>query len=385
MEFHFGCLILSALFFFIFISAPIPLMIDKLRAVAAHISEFNSKVADEARFIRANYGIKKSEQDSVSFDGALEEGISIPVNGTKINGKVCAVDSGLLSSELHGIDIAVCRPACSCFSYSNSKVVSSDYFPSRVPESVIDVRIGLDHSEAQIFRQLFRLEQEISCAISVAEKLHPNILFLDGSILPLPSDRPGAESELSSLYSELIHSYVRLYSICEKEKILLIGLSKDSRGRRFVDSIKPHLSSRASDAVFLNHLLAARERTFSMSYSQFPKKHLILRDIGISDLKVAGGSNFADKLNLFYIKCVEGDYPLRVEFLSYSGTGASAVAPIVLSLSAINKNYAYPAVLIDADLKAMLDPLELERVQKALMDLSPNSIRQMRRNARPFR
>ena len=256
-------------------------MIDKLRAVAAHISEFNSKTADEARFVRANYGIHGSAQ-SVSLDGALESNLAIPVSGTKIEGKVCAVDSGLLSSELHGIDIVVCRPACSCFSYSDSHVVSASYHPSRVPEPAIDVRIGLDHSEAQIFRQLFRLEQEISCAISVAENktLRPNILFLDGSIVPLPSDKPSSESVLSPQYSKLIENYVRLYSICEKENIILMGLSKDSRGRRFVDSVKPQLSTRASDSVFLNHLLAARERTFSMSYTPFPKKHPILRDIG---------------------------------------------------------------------------------------------------------
>lgn len=352
-------------------------MLDKLRLVAAHISEFNSRVANEARLVRANYGMQGSAS-SVSFDGALEGDISIPVSGTRVNGTVCAVDSGLLSSELHGIDIVVCRPACSCFSYSDSHVVSASYHPSRVPEPIIDIRIGLDHSEAQIFRQLFRLEQEISCAITVAESmtLHPGVIFLDGSLLPLPSDRPDSESELYACYSELIRKYVRLYSICEKENIILIGLSKDSRGRRFVDSLKPQLSTRASDSVFLNHLLSARERTFSMSYSQNPKKHPILRDIG---------SGFADKLNIFYIKCVEGDYPIRVEFLSHSGTDANVIASIVLSLSAINRNYAYPAVLIDADLRAALDPIELERVQKALTTLSPNSIKQMRRNARPFR
>ncbi|MBI5229117.1 hypothetical protein HY991_03330, partial [Candidatus Micrarchaeota archaeon] len=88
------------------------------------------------------------------------------------------------------------------------------------------------------------------------------------------------------------------------------------------------------------------------------------------------------------------DRPLRVDFLD-TGKGSSEetveviqrVSSLIYSLSKLNKNYAHPAVLIEADLCAALNPEEIERTYNTLFSvLGPKSaLFKLRRNIRPFR
>ena len=81
---------------------------------------------------------------------------------------------------------------------------------------------------------------------------------------------------------------------------------------------------------------------------------------------------------------VAGDRPLRVEFLEGEKKYGEIIG-VIASLSKINRNYAYPAVLIDADLRAAMDPLELERAKRSLSLFAGPELLQLRRNSRPFR
>ncbi|VVB98593.1 Uncharacterised protein [uncultured archaeon] len=147
---------------------------------------------------------------------------------------------------------------------------------------------------------------------------------------------------------------------------------KDSRSKRFVDIAKAAIDLHSSDTVFLNHLLKEGERTFAFRYTSDVKRHPITRDFGTE----------AEAVNAMYLKPVEGDRPLRVEFI---GSDFSGIASLVYTLSKINRTYAYPSVLIEADLRAALDPLELERAQKSLAMQTGMGMMPLRRNSRPFR
>ena len=217
-------------------------------------------------------------------------------------------------------------------------------------------------------------------AISAIENFSPSILLLDGSILPLAKDRPSNDSAVFQEYNELIMLYKKLYNLCKEKNILLIGIIKDSRGRRFVDVIN---NINCNDSAFLDHLLNKGERTSVMRYAHAGQP--ILKDL----------EEFANNIYVSYMKVSDNDLPLRIEFLEFSGNSRDVAEghtdlnfdnifdnsiSAAYSLSAISDNYAYPAILTEVDLCAALDGYELERLKHSLVDFKP-----MRRNSRPFR
>ncbi|MEM4261883.1 MAG: hypothetical protein QXI10_02880, partial [Candidatus Diapherotrites archaeon] len=64
---------------------------------------------------------------------------------------------------------------------------------------------------------------------------------------------------------------------------------------------------------------------------------------------------------------------------------ANEVASVVFALSSLHREYAYPSVLIDADLHARLSPQEIELVFNKIFDkLGGSSRLRLRRENRPF-
>lgn len=339
-------------------------MLGQLKAAASHISEMQKLMAESAKVLRSS---------THHFNDALEKELTHSVAAISIDGSICAVDGGLLFEEMFGIDLVMGRAVSVNFDYSGSKLVKNKCFPSAFPEATYDLQIGLDEHEILQYNSLFRLDLEISNAIESVKHFKPKAILIDGSIVPLGCDRPSNDSKVFSKYEGLIKKYLELYELCSKNRTMLIGVIKDSRGRRFMDSVRFIVPNDFSDALFLNHLLKEKERTYAMRYSPIPSKHAVLKDLG----------NYADNICVFYMKCFGSDRPMRVEFLGGANATADTVASLILSLSAINKSYAYPAVLIEADLRAAMNPIDLERVKKSLMTFS--GIQPLKRNSRPFR
>ncbi len=109
-----------------------------------------------------------------------------------------------------------------------------------------------------------------------------------------------------------------------------------------------------------------------MSYLCDTSTHSILRELN------------GHSIGLFYMKMSNHDRPLRIEFLNH-GTDFNQLASLLYSLCAIHESYAYPAILIEADLCALLDEHELERVKHSLYGLGNEVALPLRRNSRPFR
>jgi hypothetical protein len=91
-------------------------------------------------------------------------------------------------------------------------------------------------------------------------------------------------------------------------------------------------------------------------------------------------------VDAFYLKASEGDRPMRVEFVE-GKRRFDEIASLVFSLSRISKNYAYPAILIEADMRAALDQAELDRVYGEIVAKTGlrSSLMKLRRDSRPFR
>lgn len=363
-------------------------MLDGLEEIAGRIRASEGARAELAKRLRFNSG-------KMEYPETLEKELYYPVSQIPVEGTIAAVDSGIAGEELHGFDFLLLRSVGAIFGYRNSKVVSHKYFPSALPTMQYDVRSGLDSHDVMWHKSLYRLKGELSCSAELIAKHSPHFLLVDGSIAPLLSDKPAEDSEIRPLYDEAVAAYRRLYETAWQKNCALVGVIKDSRSKRFIEIVQKHTQAaggagagapqsaqqeqgflHTSDTNFLFFMLEAGERTCAFSYSSAPAKHQVLKDLG----------SWSEKILSFYIKPVKDDRPLRVEFLSGQKT-FSCIASLVHSLSCLHKAYAYPAVLIEADLRAALDEDEFERAYGSLFAKlgRSSSMLRLRRNSRPFR
>ncbi len=317
-------------------------MFEQIDRIVLHLHELETKIKESANKIR---------QERNCF--GLEEGLIHNLFPITFNGGVGAVDSGLLAREVQGYDVVLTKTVGVNFVYNESKLVLANYYPSVSPTNKLHVQSSLNEHEILISRNLIRLNEEVKNAIELIERFKPEVVLIDGSLVPLPNDRPEEKSNLFDLYQELILNYKKLFAT----KSLIIGITKDSRSKRFVNSVGIDF---ANDTKLMNCLLNEDERSFAMSYSEKPTQ--ITKDL-------------ENEIYCFYMRPLENDLPLRVEFLTKD---FDKVASIVYSLSKISRSFAYPAALIEADLRAALNPLEMERFDR--LNLTP-----LRRNNRPFR
>jgi hypothetical protein len=286
------------------------------------------------------------------------------VSSCLISLSVCAVDGGLVAQRLHGADIVISRAVGINFHYSDSALKKFAYHPSKSPEPGLDLKSSLDEHEANVFRSIVRLKSELGCAITSIEKFSPQVMLMYGSLLPLPSDRPEDDSELAQSYKDLLSTYSRLFSISKEKGCMLCGVVKDSRARK----LSEEMGFSCSDTLLCSYLLNEGERTKAMPYYQEKK------GIG-KDIFALG-----EKISVFYLKPSEHDLPLRIEAYDCD---VDKAASIIRSLSSISENFAYPAILIEADMCAAMDPKEIEGIESSLLNLS--GIKALRRNSRPFR
>ncbi len=349
-------------------------MPDRLAEIAEQIASTEKAREELAKRLRFNSG-------KMEYPETLERELVLPVQSISVEGTIAAVDGGIVGEELHGFDLLLMRAVGTIFTYRDSKAVSHSYFPSSLPPLQYDVRSGLDSHEVMLHNSLFRLRGELTLAASLIQKHSPACLMMDGSIAPLLSDKPSEESEVRPLYDEVLAAYQSLYESAWKANTTLLGVIKDSRSRRFIDIVQKHSQNEqgfahTSDTNFLYFMLEAGERTCAFTYSSASSKHPILKDLG----------QWSEKILSFYLKPVKDDRPLRVEFLSGQRT-FSEIASLVHSLSCHHKAYAYPAILIEADLRAALAPDEFERAYGTLFSRlgRSSSLLRLRRNTRPFR
>ncbi|MBN1169860.1 DNA double-strand break repair nuclease NurA [Candidatus Micrarchaeota archaeon] len=304
------------------------------------------KVEHLAKKIRIN-------NDYINEKARSMRSIAVPVSSSAINLSVCAVDGGLLAHRMHGVDIVVSRSVGVNFIYENSKLTKYDHHPSKSPQTEIDIKTALDDHEANVFKSLVRLKSEISCANELLDKYRPDLLLIDGSLLPLPSDIPSKESELHPLYVEVMKLYEKLFAA----ECIVCGIIKDSRARRLSDL-------KCSDSVLCSYLLQKGERT---------------KEVGYLDEKNNESAFPGKNIKVTYIKPAKDDLPLRVEILG----DVEKASTLIYSLSAISERFGYPAILIEADMCAALDATEIESLEISLSSLA--GLKPLRRNFRPFR
>jgi len=327
--------------------------------------------------------IKSPEIPEVKF--------SYPIPNIPFTGKIGGVDSGFIDKPLAAVDIVLIRAVSTVFEYEKGVLQKSHYYPSLYHFPLPHLtNNALEQDEFLCSKSLLRLREEVKAAISILEKHSPEYFFLDGSIVPQYPDKPRKDSKVNELYREIIHIFQKLYETAEQNNCKIVGCVEDSRGSRIrtilqeeilsnENLIDPSVLDHLYDSHLLDYLLKIGERSFAFRYSKEISKHPILMDF-----KEQWGRN----IYACYIKPVAFDKPLRIEFINSKGNItelANELASVVYTLSNSHREYAYPSVLIEADLRARLRPEEVEVVYNKIMDKLPNPTKlKMRRSNRPF-
>ncbi len=292
---------------------------------------------------------------------SIEKGFQLvnDVAPQEVNGAIAAVDSGFSTRQFVSLDVMLLRSAATVFTYEKSKLLSSAYFPNRVPGISVHYGVFPDQTDATCFRNLSRLHAELSCALQVIKMYNPSTLLLDGSLLPLPSDKPPQNSSIYPLFEEVISLYNELASMSRQCNCGLVGVVKDSRSQKLCATLAEKLGEPVAinnDEFLADILLKPSQRTV---------------ELPVSNSEVS----FGRETNCFYMKAGNG-LPYRVEF-----TGdADEIAGKLLSLS--SPQFAYPSILIEVDMRAALTPGEISALFNSL---EHNRALVPRSRDRPFR
>ena len=313
----------------------------------------------------------------------------------KLSCSIVGVDSGFVSKKLSFIDLVLVRVAGVVFHYKSGVLEKAEYFPSAFsfPEP-LPLKMGLENDEQAQSVSFERLKQEVGLSIKMIEKFKPKYLFIDGSIVPQYQDKPRKDSAINEEYAGVVQLFQRLYFVAERNSCTLIACVEDSRGTRFRQIlqeeilpkhhlIQPQELRDSFDASLLDYFLLQGERTFAFPYTQNIESHAILKDYS---------PEWAKNIYVFYLKASDFDRPIRVEFIckpaekdkSALQKCADEISSVVFALSSLHREYSYPSVLIEADMRARLNDQDIAVVYDKLVDKLGPKVR-MRRNARPFK
>jgi hypothetical protein len=336
------------------------------------------------------FPLRSLDLSSLGSEEFLEKSFFSAVKPAVLEGKIAGVDSGFVGKSLHSVEIVLVRAVGVVFGFENGALKESHYFPSffDFPKPHL-ANSCLDSDELNCSRGLLRLQEETRVAAEVIGKFSPDFCFLDGSIVPQYADKPRKDSEAMDFYHKTIKGFERLFETAEEKACCLVACIEDSRGHRLREILqkevlskkpleKPERLSGLLDSVLFDHLLSRGERTTAFKYSPSVRDHPIL---------VEFGKRWSENIFAFYLKPAELDRPLRVEFFGNGKVSemASEIASVVYSLSSLHREYAFPSVLVEADLRARLKPQEIDLVFNKILDKLSKRVRlKLRRESRPF-
>jgi hypothetical protein len=335
----------------------------------------------------------------------LEHRFFSNVDPTNLFGlRVAGVDGGVVARSYQSIDLILTRAVGAIFTYGTNGRLEVTYFPEETP--VPNIISNLQPSpipEFELRTSIERILCELQLAIELLDYAKVDLIVLDGSIVPQLSDKPPTYSILARKYEKIIELYEQLYKSCIDSGTLLAGVIEDSRSIRLMQIIGrliPHLIEKVPaaknlldfdyrktvqhtrDTDFLQRVLDLSERTFIFRYAEPAADTTVFSDFGNKTL--------ADLVNVFYIKTVEYDRPIRVEYLATESNKvmtATKIASVILPLSYHHAQYGIPSVLIEADARAHLLDGDIDVIYDQLVHKTGNPLvlMKLRRERRPFK
>lgn len=303
------------------------------------------------------------------------------------NKKILAIDGGLVKKSLHGLDCFLLRTAAVCFHYKNNKMQAVEYFPSKIPTPSVHAKESLSDIDWACFSSISRQIKETETAIGSMERFQPDLVLMDGPIVPHHSDKPSKQSPIFKDFKKLIGLQKKLHKKVKQSNTLFAGIVEDSRSNRFCEYVKDIVSEShienpllklletTRDTSLLHLLLNKGERSLLFEHSKNPKEHPVLKDF-----------KNPEKFHDFYLKTATYDRPIKVDTLIEKEEDANVLAGMLLSISGQHSCYGLPAPLIEADNRAKLSTQDMENFYLHLLKYTGNlpSVMRLRREERPF-
>ena len=319
-------------------------------------------------------GIEKREnrieQIAKDIENSTQE-IKKQIKPIKLNNiSIAGVDGGLLKKEYTGVSLIITRAVGVIFNYKDEKLKTTDYIPSATIQPSFTITEPLkDTHELDQKASIIRINEEINRAIECCNK-KPDIILLDGTIIPHPGTEPSTSSDLTEDYQNLTKKIEELIEICIKQKILLCGICEDSRSDTFCKTLD--IKDKCTDTEITNYLLKKDERTITYR-TEMPKQF----------------KNMKDLIHNIIIKPSEFDKPVRIQFIAKSNPEDTAenISSIIDQISCHHSEYAAPTVLIEADQRAKLNPEEIMFIENEIrtrLGKRSSTLLDLRRNRRPF-
>ncbi len=343
----------------------------EIRRIATRLAESERKRAEASAFIRSSLPglVRKAEKD-------------VPGPFT-----IAAVDGGLIKKSFHGFDCALVRAAGVSMRYEEGRLSRTEYWPSKAPTPVPKVFEALSDIDWAYLSSLVRMESEIDAVLGCLERFRPDILMMDGSIVPHYSDRPSSgKSEAYTIYARVLEKYRELYSRAAESGAMLAGIVEDSRSTRFCSMLRdetfpdkgreltPEVSAclgSSKDTNLLYSLLETGEMTAPFPYAASVPGHIIMKDLG----------EHAIKVSTFYIRTARLDRPIKVDFL---GGNPDRLAAVLMATASQHPSYGLPVPIIEADNVAKLSEADMERLCSHIASITGNHSLGLRRDQRPF-
>lgn len=355
-------------------------ILSELDSIAEKIDSLEGQRERLGSFLRE---IKDVE---IKDDEIMESRLSLPVERSDLKDrKVAGVDGGLVKQPYHAVDLVLTKAVAAVFEYDGD-LKNVSYIPDALPVPKLSVFTEpFSSRDFSLTANLERMDTEIEIMLETL-KADPDLLILDGSIVPHPSTKPEKDSPVYERFEELMENYEMLF---RRADCLLAGVSEDSRAKKFagivsnkildkvnnrkVDSLSEILNT-TRDTNLLFHILNKGERSFCFTYFDGEVENSMPID--------------SEKIYSFYLKTTEYDRPVRVDFYTESDPvdTADGIASLLLPLSSHNEEYGIPAPLLEADSRASLKEEELDFIHSTLQDKVGNipSLYKLRRNKRPF-
>jgi hypothetical protein len=303
--------------------------------------------------------------------------------------KTAGVDSGFVSKQLNFANITIIKECGVFFDYQEGQLKDYKYFPKiyNLPKPYLSSS-SLELEEIMWNTSISRLEKELDVATLILGQTSPQLLLLDGSIIPQYINKPTKDCPQKKKYKNLISKFQSLYKQAKDKKIFLAGCIEDCRANRFFSILKDeifadqNLDFELFDSFVVFSLLEKNQRTGIFKYSKDPKSHPILSDFP---------EEIRDNLYCCYLKLSDNDYPLRLEFVYYKDFNLSlkeytdTLVKMIANLSSFNPKYTYPSVLIEADIRSRLTIQEIDLITNKILEKTRSyGFRLPRRESRVF-
>jgi hypothetical protein len=323
--------------------------------------------------------------------------------------KIMAIDGSNVSSNFYGCDIALLQTMGVIYNFDTVGKLQISYYPKNGLENMKLFKILKNSSEQEITTQisLERAFMEVNLANQlIIESLkrkknkssfrQVDMIILDGSVLA-ESFNPvySQNNSISTKYSNLFKEYNKLYTLCNREKITLVGVVKDTRSSTFVKMFKRRIPYIIRKNPILEDIMELNYRKLMNYFSDLDFFHRILQPGERSAcFSLHSARNYENDYNLGgttktepsnkepffkfecfagYIKSVKYDFPVRFEFIAEKNErsekildNATKIASILLPISSKMEDFNLPIPQIEAHIRAKLTESDLKTVLKYL-------------------